>query len=139
MGWQEELGLYREPRCDSINPQVTQVMTNLGFKEEQIEEAIRSNKYNMAVAMYLIPSHNAPNGRCRAITGRPRLPQSLPPAAAALPDPQHSAIRSEGQRASQSPSQPGVEDHHSQTWTRAEDRHPQPGTPVQPLGLPLHP
>lgn len=60
MEQEEELRPYRELFCDSINLQVTQVMTDLGFKEEQIEEAVRSKKYNAAMATYVIVSHKAP-------------------------------------------------------------------------------
>lgn len=46
-------------------------MTDLGFKEEQIEEAVRSKKYNAAMATYVIVSHKAPKGKGHTSIVRP--------------------------------------------------------------------
>lgn len=68
---QEELRPYQKPPCDIINFQVTQVMINMDFQEEKIEEAIRGKKYNTTMATYLMLSHKVPKGQGRIITVRP--------------------------------------------------------------------
>ena len=68
---QEELRPYEEPPGEALDPQVTQEIRTLGFKQEVIEESLREKRYNRTMATYLLLSHKAPKGKGRTITVRP--------------------------------------------------------------------
>ncbi|XP_011361609.1 serine/threonine-protein kinase MARK2-like [Pteropus vampyrus] len=70
MGQEEELRPYREPPCNFINSQVTQIMRKLGFQQEQIVEAVRGKRYDKTMATYLMLSHKAPKMKAQTITVR---------------------------------------------------------------------
>lgn len=114
MGQEGELRPLEECSCDSINPQVAEVILDLGF-EHVISVvsrspchitlqlvSIRDRKYDKEMATHLILSHQAP--KVKGWTIKVRSFPSQARTAAVFPHPQERAIRIEGQRASQFPS-----------------------------------
>lgn len=56
MGQEEELRLYNESPCDDMDPRVTEELMNLGFEWDQIQDSLKSKRYNSMMTMYLILS-----------------------------------------------------------------------------------
>ena len=55
MGQEEGLRACELP-CDSMVPWVTEEMMNLRFEWNQIQESVRTERYNSVMAVYLILS-----------------------------------------------------------------------------------
>lgn len=150
MEQKEELRPYRELFCDSMNCQVTQVMTDLGFKEEQNKEAVRSKKYIAAMATYVILSHKAPKGKGHTSIVRP-FPSIEPFLGSRSLSLTHS-IQPSGQKAKEPVSSPASLDSRTATPPAGQDSKTATLTPgpesrtstpslapmVWLLGLPLH-
>ena len=72
MGQEEELRPYSEPPGGDIDPQVTEIMKDMGFKEHEIQESLTQKKYNRVMGTYLILKTMKAHMKGRTIRVRPR-------------------------------------------------------------------
>lgn len=71
MGQEEELRPYNEQPCDDVDLGVTEELMNLGFEWDQIQDSLKSKRYNSTMAMYLTLSTKKPTRAGCTIFVRP--------------------------------------------------------------------
>ncbi|XP_045678804.1 serine/threonine-protein kinase MARK2-like [Phyllostomus hastatus] len=72
MGQKEELRPYSEPPGGDIDPQVTETMKSMGFREHEIQESLTQKKYNRVMGTYLILKTSKTQMKGHTIQVRPR-------------------------------------------------------------------